>query len=128
MTGVAHYYGQDWRNNRKDLQVLKQYGRMTASARPAASVAPAPARRAAEPEPKISEFWRWRNTVCRSLTVAGARWTIDDVDKRMKSEMKGDRADLRCERRPGVAIRVDYALDVCLSSWCQECPFVVESR
>lgn len=30
---------------------------------------------------------------------------------------------LRCTVR-GTGIRPDYAIDVCLSSWCRQCPFV----
>ena len=41
-----------------------------------------------------------------------------------RETMDLDKADLRCRKRPGVRMAADWVLDVCLSSWCRNCPFL----
>lgn len=66
---------------------------------------------------------RRRTIVCANVTIDGERWGIDDVAAKMRDALRGDKADIRCDKRPGVQIAADYAKDVCLSSWCRSCPF-----
>lgn len=66
---------------------------------------------------------RRRTIVCSNLTVKGDAWTVEDARLLMKDVLKGNKVELRCSMRPGVTMRADYAIDVCLSSWCRTCPF-----
>jgi hypothetical protein len=68
-----------------------------------------------------------RTIVCAHLSVNGEHWELEEAQRLMKPELRGDKADIRCERRAGIQIAADYALDVCLSSWCRVCPFVAPS-
>lgn len=71
-----------------------------------------------DPEPR-----RCRTAVCGHLTINNQYWTPDVVRLHMKDVLKDDKADIRCEMRPGVALKADYAQDCCLSSWSRGCPF-----
>lgn len=75
------------------------------------------------PSPEAPTPRRRRTIVCSNLTVKGETWTVEDARLLMKDVLKGDKVELRCSMRAGVTIRADYALDVCLSSWCRGCPF-----
>lgn len=75
------------------------------------------------PSPEAPTPRRRRTIVCSNLTVKGETWTVEDARLQMKEVLKGDKVELRCSMRPGITIRADYALDVCLSSWCRGCPF-----
>lgn len=79
---------------------------------------------AALPSPSAPTPRRRRTIVCNNLTVEGETWDLDQARDKMKDTLKGDKADLRCKKRPGVRIAADWALDVCLSSWCRNCPFL----
>lgn len=75
------------------------------------------------PDPNGPTPRRRRTVVCSNLTVQGEVWDLETARKNMKDTLKGDKADLRCLKRPGVRIAADWAIDVCLSSWCRNCPF-----
>jgi hypothetical protein len=79
---------------------------------------------AALPGPNSPTPRRRRTIVCSNLLVEGESWDLETARARMKETLKGDKVDLRCKKRPGVLIRADWALDVCLSSWCRNCPFL----
>jgi hypothetical protein len=71
---------------------------------------------------------RCRTSVCASLTVNGATWDLGDADlaergRQMRSALARGAAMLRCSRQPGMAVAQGYALDVCLTSNCRDCPF-----
>ena len=78
---------------------------------------------AALPGPNAPTPRRRRTIVCGHLTVFGEVWDLEMARDRMKETLRGDKADLRCAKRPGVRLAADWALDVCLSSWCRNCPF-----
>lgn len=67
---------------------------------------------------------RRRTIVCSNLQIEGQTWDLEEAKAKMRDALRGDKADLRCEKRPGIQIAADYALDVCLSSWCRNCPFL----
>lgn len=73
---------------------------------------------------------RRRTIVCNNLTVDGRRYDLAGVQelsqsKRLTITLRGDeKYGLRCAKRPGVALGSDWALDMCLSSWCRNCPFL----
>ncbi len=67
---------------------------------------------------------RRRTIVCQNLSIDGEQWDTEEARLKMKDALKGDKADLRCQRRPGIQLASDYAIDVCLSSWCRNCPFL----
>lgn len=66
---------------------------------------------------------RRRTIVCSNLTIEGQTWDLDEAKAKMRDALRGDKADIRCVKRPGVRIAAAYAEDVCLSSWCRSCPF-----
>ncbi|MCS6801165.1 MAG: hypothetical protein RMM58_05035 [Chloroflexota bacterium] len=75
------------------------------------------------PGPNAPTPRRRRTIVCPNLTVQGEVWDLETARDRMREVLKGDKADLRCAKRPGVRMAADWALDVCLSSWCRACPW-----
>lgn len=75
------------------------------------------------PGPEAPTPRRRRTIVCSNLWINGENWDLEEAKARMKIELRGDKADIRCEKRAGIQIAADYAIDVCLSSWCRVCPF-----
>lgn len=73
------------------------------------------------PGPNAPTPRRRRTVTCPNLTVHGEVWDLETARERMKDALKGDKADLRCAKRPGIRMAADWALDVCLSSWCRTC-------
>lgn len=67
---------------------------------------------------------RRRTIVCSNLFIEGEQWDLEEARLKMRDALRGDKADIRCTKRPGVQIKNDYAADVCLSSWCRQCPFI----
>lgn len=81
------------------------------------TVAPIPA--ADSPTPR-----RRRTTLCSNLLIEGQTWNLEEAKVKMRAALRQDtHSDIRCVKRPNVQIAEDYALDVCLSSWCHQCPF-----
>ncbi len=71
---------------------------------------------------------RRRTIVCSNLTVKGETWTVEDARLLMKDVLKGDKVEIKCDARPGVTLKADYAQDVCMSSWCRGCPFAAGNQ
>lgn len=67
---------------------------------------------------------RRRSIVCDNLIIDGDQWDIKEDWLKMKDALKNDKADLHCLVRPGIKLASGYAMDVCLSSWCRNCPFL----
>jgi hypothetical protein len=66
---------------------------------------------------------RRRNAVCANLRVNGEVWTVDDLQTRMQATLRDRSVKLTCANRAGVGLLADWVLDVCMSSWCRDCPF-----
>lgn len=70
---------------------------------------------------------RRRTITCSNLTINGQPWTVEDAREFMKDVLKGDKADIRCSQRAGVTLSSAFAIDRCLSSWCRQCEWVLET-
>ncbi len=108
---MTTHYGTTHRSLPESAPVRMQYP----------TVEPLPAAGSADPR-------RRRTFVCGNLTINGQYWTPDVARLHMTETLRGDKADIRCEMRPGVTLKADYSQDVCLSSWGRSCPFAVGNR
>lgn len=82
-----------------------------------------------EPLPATwKDMRRMRTFVCGHLTINGQYWTPDVARIHKKETLRGDKADIRCEMRPGVTLKADWADDCCLSSWGRGCPFAAGNQ
>ncbi|GIW05877.1 MAG: hypothetical protein KatS3mg060_0682 [Dehalococcoidia bacterium] len=95
-----------------------QLGAASSSSRPQDRVSPV-----LIPLPETPTPRRRRNAVCPKLRVNGEVWTVEDVQTRMRPTLKERTVKLACGNRPTVGLLADWVLDVCMSSWCRDCPF-----
>lgn len=79
------------------------------------------------PSPDARTPVRRRTIICSNLTIEGQTWNLEEAKAKMWEALRGNKANIRCDKRPGIQIASDYALDVCLSSWCRNCPFLPSS-
>ena len=84
------------------------------------------------PDPSTPAPRRRRSVLCAALGSDAGSFTIDEVrwlafrqmpTKASHPEFFAKLASASCALRPGVQIRADYVIDVCMSSWCRTCPF-----
>lgn len=75
-------------------------------------------------EIEVSLSKRKLGFICPNLLINQQPCWDKDYDGIRKMLKKNKKLMLNCTKRPSLKVRTDYVMDVCLSSWCQSCPFI----